>query len=100
MCGSHIWKLRLSFMAKSYSFSCNFPRFIKLFLPYISISYITITYDLTNFQVTDSSSHLPIAVNLESHFSPPFLIYPLSIKQFTIQYTELHSSSSALSKFS
>lgn len=70
-------------MANAYSF-VQLPQIKKQFLLYISISYTTNTYHLTNFQVTASSSHLPIAVNLESYASHLF-IYLLHIIYFVNQ---------------
>ena len=77
------------FYGQCLSLFLQLPWIIKLLLFYISISYTTNTYHLTNFQVTDSSSHLPTTVNLASRL----LFHPLSIfptKQFIAQYTDLH----------
>lgn len=74
-------------MANVYLFFLQIPQIIKLFLLYISVSYTTNTYRLTNFQVTASSSHLPMTVNLASSLLHPLSIFP----QNTIaQYTDLY----------
>ena len=67
--------------------SCNLPELqnfsFLIFLFLLSLIHI----NLASFQATASSSHLPIAGNLESS---PFFIYLLPIKHFILQFIALH----------
>lgn len=66
---------------------CNLHKlwnyFFIIFLFLLSLMLIK----LTNFQATASSSHSPIAGNLEPS---PFFIYLLPIKHFILQFIALH----------